>query len=246
VKQEDWMELTEPFGQTHKTPDDRGCQARSGRGDWERMQRREGEMSQPEILSPEKQAQILRGAATVFAEDGYEGASMSRIAATAGVSKGTLYNYFAGKAELFAAFVADSCDRFLARVFEPVRPDADPAEVLHGIGLRMVDIMLAPQSSMIYRVVVSEAEKFPELARCFYDSGPARVHATLADYLARATALGRLRVADPGFAAEQFLALCQTRYGLKCKLLLIREPAPADIDQVIAASVAMFLATYGT
>lgn len=43
-------------------------------------------------LSPEKRTQILAGAAAVFAADGYEGASMARIAAVAGVSKGTLYN----------------------------------------------------------------------------------------------------------------------------------------------------------
>ena len=54
-------------------------------------------------FTPEKRAQILRGAAEVFAADGYQGASMARIAAVAGVSKGTLYNYFDTKAALFTA-----------------------------------------------------------------------------------------------------------------------------------------------
>jgi len=62
-------------------------------------------MSQAEALSEEKRARIMAGAGAVFAADGYEGASMAGIAARAGVSKGTLYNYFPSKAALFAAYV---------------------------------------------------------------------------------------------------------------------------------------------
>ena len=75
-------------------------------------------MPDTDVFSPEKQRLILQGAACVFARDGYEGASMSRIAARAGVSKGTLYNYFAGKAELFSAWVAGECQAKLAHVFD--------------------------------------------------------------------------------------------------------------------------------
>ncbi|MDR3534632.1 MAG: TetR/AcrR family transcriptional regulator, partial [Rhodopila sp.] len=89
-------------------------------------------------LSPEKRAQILNGAATVFAADGYEGASMARIAAVAGVSKGTLYNHFDGKAALFVAYVSETCDQHLAHVFDSADHDGDPAEVLRGIGKRMI------------------------------------------------------------------------------------------------------------
>jgi TetR/AcrR family transcriptional repressor of mexJK operon len=63
------------------------------------------ERSPRDGLSCEKRAQILAGAAEIFARDGYEGASMSSIAGKAEVSKGTLYNYFASKAALFAAYV---------------------------------------------------------------------------------------------------------------------------------------------
>ena len=59
----------------------------------------------PEELPAQKERQVLDGAATVFARDGYEGASMSRIASEAGVFKGRLYNYFPSKADLFRANV---------------------------------------------------------------------------------------------------------------------------------------------
>ena len=52
-----------------------------------------------------KRRQILKGARAVFLELGFDGASMGEIAKAAGVSKGTLYVYFADKSSLFTAIV---------------------------------------------------------------------------------------------------------------------------------------------
>jgi TetR/AcrR family transcriptional repressor of mexJK operon len=196
------------------------------------------------ILSPEKRAQILDGAATVFAADGYEGASMARIAAVAGVSKGTLYNHFDSKAALFTAYVGGKCDHYLAHVFDSANHDGDPAEVLRGIGKRMVQMMLSDIGLAIYRVVIAEAAKFPALARGFFDAGPARAIAFMADWLAEETRRGRLAVPDPAFAAEQFFNLCQTRLVLRRKLEMLPDPPERDIEDVVEASIMMFLRTY--
>lgn len=202
-------------------------------------------MSEAEALSPEKRAQVLRGATEVFARDGYEGASMSRIALEAGVSKGTLYNYFTGKAELFAAYVEQCCSKTLANVFAVSPEDgAAPAEMLRIIGTRMIEMMLSETGQTIYRVVTSEAPKFPELARAFYDAGPARAIGTLARWLAEETGAGRLDVPDPTFAAEQFFALCQTRVCLRRTLHLERCTSQEEIARVVGAAVDMFLRTY--
>lgn len=201
-------------------------------------------MSGTEALSPEKERQILRGAGTVFAQEGYEGASMSRIAAEAGVSKGTLYNYFAGKADLFAAFVNEECSRKISALFDGVDDDADPEAALHRIGERMVRMIVSPTGLTIFRVTMSEAAKFPDLARMFYEAGPARATGHMADWLARQTLAGRLAVDDARFAADQFLALCQTRIGMLCRLQLVTTPSDAEVERVVASSVAMFLRTY--
>jgi len=201
-------------------------------------------MALVEVLSADKRAQILRGAATIFAEDGYEGASMSRIAAEAGVSKGTLYNHFCGKAELFAAYVSHECSANIGHIFEVVDEAADPAATLRGIGRRMIGMMLSPIGQTIYRVVVSEAGKFPQLARVFYDAGPAQGIDHLARWLAAQSRLGRLDVADPEFAAEQFFSLCQTRVWMRCKLNMADTVSPALIERVVEAAVEMFLGYY--
>ena len=203
-------------------------------------------MDTSSALSPEKRERILTGAATVFAADGYEGASMARIAVVAGVSKGTLYNHFDSKAALFTAYVATKCDQHLVTVFDNADHDGDPAEVLRGIGKRMVRMMLSDVGLAIYRVVIAEAAKFPELARAFFDAGPARAIGFMAGWLAEETSRGRLSVADPAFAAEQFFNLCQTHLVLRRKLEMLPDPPDSEIDRVIEASIQMFLRTYRT
>ena len=197
-------------------------------------------------LSPEKRSQILAGAAAVFAADGYEGASMARIATVAGVSKGTLYNHFDGKAALFAAYVGEKCEESLAHVFDGANHDGDPADVLREIGTRMVRMMLSDAGLAIYRMVIAEAAKFPELARTFFEAGPARAIGFMAEWLAGETARGRLAVPDPAFAAEQFFNLCQTHLVMRRKLEMLPDPPEASVDRVIGASIEMFLRSYGT
>lgn len=192
-----------------------------------------------------KETQILNGAAAVFARDGYEGASMSRIAAEAGVSKGTLYNYFAGKAELFSAYVNRECARGIALIFDEMDQAAAPAEVLPQIGLHMFRMLLSDTGLTMYRMVIAEAEKFPELAEVFYAAGPARALAHLAGYLRRAAADGMLVVEDPDFAAEQFFALMQTQLCMKRRLRLIGMPTQGELERVVGAAVGMFLGRYG-
>ncbi|HVY16401.1 MAG TPA: TetR/AcrR family transcriptional regulator [Rhodopila sp.] len=198
-----------------------------------------------DTLSPEKRDQILQGASRVFAADGYEGASMARIAQEAGVSKGTLYNYFDGKAALFSTYVAEVCQRNLAHVFDRADHDGDPAAVLREIGRRMLTMVLSDAGLTMYRMVIAEAAKFPILARAFFEAGPARAIDFLSRWLEEETRRGRLAVDDPSFAAEQFFNLCQTHLVLRRKLEMLADPSEAEIERVVDAAVRVFLRSYG-
>ena len=191
-----------------------------------------------------KRVQILDGAARVFAQDGYEGASMSRIALEAGVSKGTLYNYFTCKAELFADYVQRECTKRLAQVFDDLDYARSPEETLGRIGRRMVAMLVSDSALVIHRMVVAEAEKFPELAGSFYQAGPAPSVAHLAAYLRHLGESGRLDVPDPVFGAEQFFALIQTRLYMKRQLRLTEVPSAGQIDHVVESAVRLFLRGY--
>ncbi len=199
---------------------------------------------EPDGLSPERRERIVAGAAAMFVRDGYEGASMSQIAAAANVSKGTLYNYFPSKEALFAAFVRDNCRRLVREVF-PDEPDAAPIEIeLARISRTMLKVMLSPRGLSMYRVVVMEAVKFPELAQAFLAAGPNVTIGKMAAWISRKVAAGELSAADPVFAAEQFFALSQTRLALRARTDVSFTPGEADIEQVVAGAVRVFLAAY--
>ena len=192
-----------------------------------------------------KRSQILAGAARAFAADGYAGASMSRVAREAGVSKGTLYNHFVDKADLFAAWVSDELARELAHIFDGAERDQDAATALREIGHRMVQMCLSDTAVTIERVVVSEAHAFPNLARAYYQAGPGPGIARMAGFLRRAAQLGTLDVPDAEFAAEQFYHLCQAGLTMHVKLRLIEGPTAEMIERTVDGAVKMFLASYG-
>ena len=170
---------------------------------------------------------------------------MSRIATEAGVSKGTLYNYFDSKSTLFAWFVEDKARRNLDSIFQTVAEQDDPASALTAIALRMLEMILSPNNLALYRMVVAEAQTFPDLATVFWQSGPCRAIAYMTEWVSRQVAAGRLATDDPSFAAEQFLALCQTRVAMQRRLQIISVASDADIDQVVRGAVRVFLAAYG-
>jgi TetR/AcrR family transcriptional repressor of mexJK operon len=203
-------------------------------------------MADQDIRSPEKERQILDGAAAAFAQDGYEGASMSHIASMAGVSKGTLYNYFAGKKDLFAAFVQRECTQRLLLVFDEIDADGPLEATLLRIGRRILDMLLSESGLLIYRMVVAEAQKFPELAEAFHAAGPRPALARMTALIARQTDAGRLSVPDPEFAAEQLFGLMQTRMVMQRRMGMTSQVSEDEVARVVQAAVQLFLRGYGT
>ncbi len=197
-----------------------------------------------EPLSPERRRRIMSGAAEIFTLDGYEGASMAHIARAAQVSKGTLYNYFPSKEALFAAFVNDNCGQLLQEIFGGVQDDAPIETELARIGRTMMTMMLSPRGLVMFRVVVMEAMKFPDLARNFVEAGPQTLVRNMAAWIARRIEAGELNVADPHFAAEQFFALTQTRLVLRARVEADFRALPEEIEQIVTGAVNVFLAAY--
>jgi TetR/AcrR family transcriptional repressor of mexJK operon len=196
-------------------------------------------------LSPERRQRIVKGAAVVFVRDGYEGASMSRIAAVANVSKGTLYNYFPSKQALFAAFVRERCEKLVEEVFGEPPASARVDAELKRIGLVMLNLMVSADGLALFRVVVMEAVKFPELAQSFFNAGPKVMVSRMAEWLTRQSEAGALRVADPFFAAEQFFALTQARIVMRARTDASYNATQGEIEMVVDGAVRVFLAAHG-
>ncbi|MCQ8279352.1 TetR/AcrR family transcriptional regulator [Acetobacteraceae bacterium KSS8] len=201
-------------------------------------------MSVLEDNSSQKRRQILAGAAVVFTDDGYEGASMSRIASEANVSKGTLYNYFESKSALFAAFVSQKADDEFPRLFAPISSEGSMEEVLREIAAGMIRLIISPGSLLLYRIVIAESGKFPHLAEIFWEGGPQATLNRMAEWLRQRMEAGLLRRDDPLFAAGQFFALCQTPTCMRWRLRIGDEPTREEQGRIAQGAVRVFLDSY--
>ncbi len=150
---------------------------------------------------------ILDVATALFLERGFGGTSIEAVAARARISKRTFYHRFGDKGALFEAVVRRLIARWLpafdARLFKPGPLDV----VLRRTARQMLALALSPEALALYRVVLSEAERFPELAQVMADSGARKGAAHIAELLAREARAGRLRIGDSRFAAEQFMSM---------------------------------------
>ena len=192
-----------------------------------------------------KREQILQGAEKVFLASGYEGASMSQIAREAGVSKGTLYNHFDGKASLFSAFFEERSKTKLAPIEAISREDGqDVHTVLRRLTESAIKMMLNPTSMDLYRIIIGEAGKFPNLADAFWRYGFGRTMYNLSDWLRRRSDVGELHVEDPEFAAEQLMIMCQTRIVHRRRLMLPVDDSPEAISQLATLTADSFMKIY--
>jgi AcrR family transcriptional regulator len=168
---------------------------------------------------------------------------MSTIAARLGGSKGTLYNYFKSKEDLFDAFVRRACSRLRSGI-DSVPTEGDLRDRLVLAARHFLDHLLSPEAIAIYRVVVGEGERFPELARLFYEAGPRTGIAHTSDLLKGLMERGELRRADPVLAAYQFKDLALS--GLHNLRLwgVIEDPTPAERAARAEIAVDTFLRAY--
>ena len=160
-------------------------------------------------LSPAKREQILEGARAVFESLGYERASVDAIAARAGVSKATVYNHFRSKEALFLATLGAETrglrEKFLSLLETPT---GDLAGDLQTIGEHLVQLVTDASTVRRFRVIVAQAERFPELGRAYHACTIQAGQDRLARFLERVAEQGLLEIDDAAEAARDFRALC--------------------------------------
>jgi len=183
-----------------------------------------------------KRQDIIAGATDVFLRLGYGAASMEGIAQAAGVSKQTIYAHFDGKDALFEAIIHEKCDEL--RI--PAVPSGDTDESLETVLFRIAQAflksVLSRKNVRLFRIIVSECGRFPELADAFYRSGPRSAVAQLARYLETARDAGEIAIGDPVQAAELFFAMLRGDIYMR-RLMGI----DTDMDEAEAANYARFV-----
>jgi len=192
-----------------------------------------------------KRRQILAGASRVFMDLGFDGASMGEIARAAGVSKGTLYVYFADKNRLFEAIVEREVfeQRKLAFTFDPER---DAASTLREFGQAYIELLCRPGGGSAIRTVMAIAERMPDVGRRFYEDVLEKTIGRLAAYLEARVTAQDLAIDDCQLAASQFMMMCQASLFLPFVFQAAPPPSAERMAQVVESASRMFLAAYQT
>jgi AcrR family transcriptional regulator len=175
---------------------------------------------------------------------------MDEIAALAGVSKQTVYKHFADKQGLFTEVVSSTVDEVSEAVHGEVLALEDSGDVeadLRDLARRQLAAVMQPRLLQLRRLVIGEADRFPELGRAFYERGPGRTVAALATAFERLHARGLLEMDDPLLAAQHFNWLIMSTPLNEAMLLGNDGPfARTGLDAYADSGVRVFLAAYGS
>lgn len=195
-------------------------------------------------FSEQKRRQILEAAAGLFLRQGFEATTMDAIAREANVSKATVYAHAKNKQELFAAIVRGKS----SLVYQSVEADDAAAlgaeQALKLFARRFMEVIMAPEAQCMYRIVVAEAPRNPELGRIFFEQGPQVVIDRVAALVAAGVAAGELDVDDHRIAAQEFLGLMQGRFHLPCILGTLGEMTAEEREEAADRVVRTFLRAY--
>lgn len=150
---------------------------------------------------------IVSAAADLFLKHGFLGTNMDEIAATANVSKQTVYAHFQNKEALFLEVVRGMTgvagDELQEQVADP-EDDLPIEQFLHDFADRQLTIVMTPRLMHLRRLVIGEAERFPELGRVLHERGPGRSIGRLAKAFARYQERGQIKTDDVHAAASFF------------------------------------------
>jgi AcrR family transcriptional regulator len=163
---------------------------------------------------------VREAALEVFLERGYEGASVAAIAAAAGTTKASLYARYPSKEALFSAVLRWAMGRSDWPYREPPPPDFDDLEaaltaIAHAAHRRALD----PSMIKLSRIAVTQAARFPDLAR---RAGTTFRHQLVVDLLKHHVANGNIVADDVEVLADHFIGLVAGMPARSASLGIVR------------------------
>ncbi len=191
-----------------------------------------------------REQRILSAALTVFSETGYSGTTMDAIAAGAGLSKPTLYQYFDSKEALFSAMMLGHRNRMMD-VFEHPSPDGMVADLL-GFARDYAETVMRPDMLSLARLIIGEVQRFPEIGAAYQAMGPDRLLRGIMDYLVSRRALGLLAFDDAELAAQDLWGLILSAPRTQALYQPDHLPGAAQLARYMHNGLRVFLKAYST
>ena len=201
----------------------------------------EGTTASRAVRQEARQEEFLRAATEVFFKSGFAGASVDEIIAKVGGSKRTIYSYFGNKEQLFATVVREIVRNAMGPLAEADFVRADLEATLQEAGLRYLGVIMSPEALQLYRTVVGEGSRFPDLAKVFFEDGPGRMSANLARVLEERGGEWGIAAGDPERLADHFLGMIRDDLHLQVVLGLRPPPTPDEARAAVESAVRMFV-----
>jgi TetR/AcrR family transcriptional regulator, mexJK operon transcriptional repressor len=248
--------VTERAGASGASDHGRGGHPRAGRGDAVAGPRtgmpNRGDTTADPGRSARKRQAIIDTATALFLRNGYHSTSMDQIAADAAVSKQTVYKNFADKEQLFSDIVLGVTSNSNAIISEltsvlrstQIKTAGDLRAVLTDLARRYLDAVLEPHVLALRRLVIAEAERFPDLARSYYEQAPARGIEIIAQHFQAYIDRGMLQADDARLAAAHFAYLALAIPQDKSQFCPHQPPGTAERERIASEAARVFLAAY--
>jgi TetR/AcrR family transcriptional regulator, regulator of autoinduction and epiphytic fitness len=198
-------------------------------------------------IAGKKRNDILDAAVAVFLRQGYERASMDDIARKAKVSTATLYKHAESKSALFGSILARAWDVGDTAADEAIRRSlrGSTKTALTAIGDHYAKSLTDPKVFALFRAVIGECQRFPELGQDLYNRAKLPYLLRIERYLEEQTTAGTLRVKDAKGATRQFLGMINDQVFWPGFLVTDFTVSEAQRRRVVSEAVETFWARYG-
>jgi len=191
-----------------------------------------------------KRQEILRAAAEVFREVGFERASMSEIRARVGGSKATLYNYFPSKEKLFFEVMYQATERGLVEITATLDPEAeDVRQELLRFGQTLLPALYSPAAIALRRLAIAESGQ-SDIGKVVFEGATLSMERHVAEFLRRAMKRGVLRSADAKIVAMHLLSLLEAEVLQRVLLGVEVSLKPDALRAAVRRAVEAFLSGY--
>src|SRR5262249_31996012 len=132
--------------------------------------------------SARKHKAIVEAATALFLSKGYQRTSLDEIAALAAVGKQTVYKHFADKQRLFSEIILGNIatgEGFASAAAHTRAPTPARGGCWRACPRRYLAVVMQPSVIQLRRLIIAEADRFPELARTYYERVPGHTLASL-------------------------------------------------------------------
>ena len=194
--------------------------------------------------NPAKREAIVQAARELFLSVGID-VTTEAIAAKAGVAKATVFANFADKESLMVVVLRSEIERMISVEGGGNGGDLPLREALTAFGIRYLSFINDCNLTRWNSLIVSSAQKHPDLPRRLFDAGPGRLRDLLAELIEKGMSQGQLTASDPKEAAGHLTGLWLGFEGIKINLLARAPYTAAELRSTSEKGIELFLRLYG-